>query len=95
MSHYMYIKWQGMVEIGIHRPQWSPQDGLSVLASGKKFNIGFEHFNTKIAKLRVIKRLQHLDCSKMVRQNGSKWDALSAMVKTGYLMEFPTITAAP
>eukprot|EP00956_Cyclotella_meneghiniana_P035255 scaffold112991_cov97-Cyclotella_meneghiniana.AAC.1 len=31
MSHCMYIKWRGMVEIGMNFVQWSPQAGFSVM----------------------------------------------------------------
>eukprot|EP00956_Cyclotella_meneghiniana_P032627 scaffold90420_cov81-Cyclotella_meneghiniana.AAC.1 len=31
MSHCMYIKWQCMIEIGIHSLQWSPWAGFSVM----------------------------------------------------------------
>ena len=35
MSHYEYTKWQDMVEIGIHCPQWSPFSDFSAVGGIK------------------------------------------------------------
>ena len=79
MSHYMYIKWQGMVETGMHCLQWSPRDGFSVM-DGR--NSSYD-LNNLTQRLDVLESPNH-NCSTLTVLMSSymyvKW---WGMVETG------------